>query len=859
VGGEDETGGVGGGVGARVFVSYAGPDRQWAEWVAWCLTDAGYVVELDVWDWAAGDNFVVRMNNALARAQRVVALLSPAYFEPSRFTTDEWTAAFAERPDVSDRRRLVPLRVTEVTPPPVLGPVIFKDLFGLDEAAAQRVLLAALAGPSPPAARPSFPGPPVAAADDGGERPRWPGRLPAVWNAPARAAVFTGRDAMLTGLRDRLRADGLVPVCALHGLGGVGKTTLAVEYAHRFAADFDLVWWVDAEQPDLVAGQVAGLAVAAGLVAADAATPAAVQAAHRYLRTRGGWLVVFDNAGQPIDLRDWLPQGPGQVLVTSRSSGWAQVGEPVGVDVFARAESIALLRRLRPALDESQADGLAEALGDLPLALAQAGALLDATGMSIDVYLAALAGQAARVLDTGQPVGYPRSLAAAVRLAADHLAQAAPAAGDLLGLCAHLAPEPIPLRLFTNAPTGALPDPLAVTAGDPFTLSQTAGFLARYGLARLDDDNLQLHRLTQAILRDLGGPPARTEALHRLWTLLATVQPADANDPTWWPHWAALLPHIIAVDPDISDNPAFRTTACLAVWYLLNRADTHTALTLAQQLHAGWRHHSGPDDYHVLGAASRVSRAHRDLGLYAQARDLDQDLLDRHRRQYGNDHPATLTTANNLALDLHVLGEVAAARALNEDVLARMRRVLGDDHPVTLMTASNLAHGLRTLGEVGAARALNEDTLARRRRILGDDHPDTLASAGNLALNLSALGAVAAARALNEDVLARMRRVLGDDHPTTLITAGDLAVELFALGEVGAARALNEDVLARRRRILGDDHPNTLITAGNLALNLSALGAVAAARALNEDVLARMRRILGDDHPDTQLIRRRLG
>jgi hypothetical protein len=292
-----------------LFISYAGPDRPWAEWAAWQLEKAGYSVELDVWDWAAGDNAVLLMNDAVARADRVLVLFSPAYFERERFTADEWTSVMAERPDGDGRRRLVPVRVTAVRPPPLLKPLVYQDLFGLSEHQARDALLTAVGGPRRPSVTPRFPGVEVTQvpADAG---PRTPGSMPAVWNLPSRNVAFTGRETLLAQLRERLSGGQRTVVQALRGMGGVGKTQLAIEYAHLFAGDYELVWWIDAERPELIGEQLAALAVAAHWVDRAAVVEAAVTTAMERLRGTSQWLIVFDNAEPSPQLSRWLPAAP---------------------------------------------------------------------------------------------------------------------------------------------------------------------------------------------------------------------------------------------------------------------------------------------------------------------------------------------------------------------------------------------------------------------------------------------------------------------------------------------------------------------------------------------------------------------
>jgi hypothetical protein len=281
--------------------------------VAWQLEEAGYTVELDVWDWAAGQNFMTAMSDALDRSDRVVAQFSTAYFERERYTTQEWAAASLRRGGGGGR--LIPLRVEDVPVeaiPAVLRQLVFGDLFGLDEARARQVLLDAVAGPARPVGNPPFPGrsPPVSVARGVEARPRLPRGVPRVWNIPARNPGFTGRDGMLLDVRRRLLAGGQAVVQAFHGMGGVGKTQLAVEYAHRFGGTYSLAWWVSAEQPGLIGEQFATLGTALGCLQPAADVDAVRAVVLGELRERGQWLLVFDNAEDPAAVRRWLPAPP---------------------------------------------------------------------------------------------------------------------------------------------------------------------------------------------------------------------------------------------------------------------------------------------------------------------------------------------------------------------------------------------------------------------------------------------------------------------------------------------------------------------------------------------------------------------
>ena len=458
-----------------------------------------------------------------------------------------------------------------MTVPGLLAGVVGVDLFGLAEAAAKarlrRMVSAAVAGRAKPDVPPGFPG----AGRAMPRAARFPGALPRVWKVPARNPNFTGRGPDLKKLAGALAAGAAVTVHSVHGMGGVGKTQLATEYAHAHATDYDLVWWIAAEEPASIPDQFAALAARLGL---DPITdPEALRAlVHDRLRGVPGWLLIFDNADQAEDIGPWLPTGPlppgirDHVIVTTRRGGFAAMGRVLDLDVIALVDAVRMLRARVPDLGQQTGKRIAEELGRLPLALEQAAAWLDRSQMPGEEYLELLRSRGAELYARGQVHDRPDTIATLWEISVGRITAENPAAVQLLGVCAWLAPEPVPLDMFT-AHADLLPEPLSSAAADRLAFSDAIAVLVDYSLAKRTPAGLQLHRLVQATIRGRDSSPARpaahtsretppvaeqgagstTDLLAVALRVLRADAPAQIQGaPQAWPRWAVLLPHVMA-------------------------------------------------------------------------------------------------------------------------------------------------------------------------------------------------------------------------------------------------------------------------------------------------------------------------
>lgn len=865
----------------QVYVSYAPGDRMWAEWAAAVLTGFGYLAALHsaaVPPDASGA--LPEADGPLDGDGRMLALLSPEYLALPR-AGELW-----RRLGDGEEGSLAAVSVAgEPLPTPFDGRAVVELADCPAEAAESRLF--ELFGPPPGVGRW------VEAEGTTAPPARFPGGRPAVHALPPRDPAFTGRGRLLDRLRDRFTArPAAVPVQVLYGMGGVGKSQTATEYAHRFAAGYDVAWWIRAEDPAGVPEQLAGLAAALGLpVDEDLGRAAgAVLAELDQGRPYGRWLLIYDNAEDPDRLAPWLPAGTadGHVLVTSRNRRWAQHPGRTEVDVFDRTESVRLLRLFNPTIRPDEADPIAERLGDLPLAVDQAARWLQETPMPAATYLQLLDGALAEVLDRPVPGEGPAAIAATARIAGADLSRINAPAMRLLELCGFLGPDAIPIELFYSEPAVRSIRPPHGEDGR-LAIGEILRTVNQYGLVRYDAEGggtLAVHRIVQALLRDQVAEAERPAVRAAVHGALATVGSGDPDRAEDWPRFAALLPHVGPSGAVESTDPEVRRWLTASVRYLRHRGLLEAARELADRALAAW----DTDDLSVLRLRVELGNVLRRLGVAQEAYRIDLEALERLTELLGPDHVHTLAAAGGLGADLRQLGRYAEAQALDRATLATAERALGPNHPRTMMSLNNLgvsdfmcgdldgafeghsaamarqraafgendlyplqseinrARALREAGRYEEARAALSDAVGRFRGRYGEDHDDTLRALRHLGGALLRLGRYEEARAADEDAYRRLLARHGADHPETAAAAGNLAADLAALGATGEAVELARAVFEYHRDHLGEESPTTLLAAGNLAVLLRRDGRTEEAAALSGPVLEGLRSQLGERH-----------
>jgi DNA-binding SARP family transcriptional activator len=728
---------------------------------------------------------------------------------------------------------------------------------------------------------------------------------------------FFGRESELDAMHTMLTsttARGAPITMVLTGLGGVGKTSLARAYARHHRADYGVVWWIRAEETVTIDGDFRTLLEI--LAPHDAGQISdAVAAVHALLADQPRpWLMILDNVPNASSARGLVPAaGDGHVLITSQATAhWPSGQTMIAVEPLTQEASIDLLISLSSDGDRGAAQVLAQELGGMPLALAQAGAFTRASAVTLATYLRLYRSRRTELHQEGRLPDYPHTVATTWQLAFDRLT---PTARALLNVLCFYAPDAIPVHLlFTpinrveSTLSGAV-EPLQVLLDDELARHRAVGELLAYSLmapVRAATTTVSMHRLVQAVTRD----QLRTQSTTREWMkaahmLLSAAFPIGpffitmtTRNQLAHDHFAELL--LVQQRVLGAEHPdTLATHGSLARWtgYTGDTAgarDLYTELLHVQRRVLGAEH---PD---TLATYYYMSLFTGQAGNHARARDLCADLVTVQQRVLGAEHPDTLATRSRLAYWTGQAGDIVGARDLATELLTVQRRVLGaehldtiggrynaafwtgkaenptaihdvypylrsmqeqvmdTDHPDAVTIRHNIPYWSGQEFDIAITRAMFTDLLPAAKRTLGAEHPDTLSCHHNLARWTGYLGNTAGARDLYTELLTIMERVLGAEHPDTLTTRHNLAYWTGLTGTTAAAREQNARLLAVREWVLGTEHPHTLTTRHNLAYWTAQAGDAGGACDLFAALLPVRERVLGAGHPDTLTTRHHL-
>ncbi|MET8997138.1 FxSxx-COOH system tetratricopeptide repeat protein [Amycolatopsis sp. NPDC004169] len=680
-------------------------------------------------------------------------------------------------------------------------------------------------------------------------------------SVPTVSPLFEGRRDELTRLDEMLSGSDQVPVAAMYGLGGVGKTTLAARYVQTHAERFTLVWWITADTPATLDASLAKLAVALDLDTVPSTQEERATAAVGWLAEHQGWLLVLDNLPGPEGLPPRLQRlgDVGTVLVTSRrSTGWRGV-TTLPVTILPPEDATQLfVRTVRTDWSDADLTGieaLCAELDGLPLAIEQAGAYIAQTRITPAHYRELLADYPARTFTkTAEGGSAQPALARVWHVTLDRLADT-PAAGRVLRRLAWYAPD----NIYRALVIGTSPDLDEVDA---------LGRLAAYSMITLDANTICIHRLVQAIARDPdtadlhhqpeGIVQARATVVECLGQALRGL---DYQRPADWPAFQAVIPHALALLDHTSSDDDTRESCVLGLIvarFVFDQGDAVTAVQLFTRVSDSLERLCGRDDLYALEARSGLGEACGVAGNVDRAIPLLKASLSDHERVLGPDHESTIIARGNLANGYRSAGELHLAVSLHQAVVADCERVLGFDDQRTLVARADLGATLADTGDASAAISILEAVHIGLATALGSEHPTILTVQTELAKAYASIEDLDRAVALLEKTNRVQRRVIGLDHIHSLIARDGLASAYRSRGETDRAISIYKDALEGCEKTLGPDHRGTLIARCNLADAYRSAGEFERAVPLLEASMSGHERILGPGHPDTLIARKKL-
>ncbi len=881
------------------FVSYSSADRTWAEWIDWQLKTEGYSTIFPDQGLGLGSNFAPKIDNIFKEARQVIAVISPHYLN-ALYGQLEWAVVLRQEA-TREHGNLVLVQVRECRHAlkSLISPIRFIDLVEQDESVARERLLTSIResyGSSgsngsvivshlpEDKAQQEFIKKRLSFLRQQGMMSEWQDFdmdgvesvvLP-LHNIPyQRNSFFTNREEILKHLHDALRegkATGFSQPLALSGLGGIGKTQIALEYAYRYRDEYYFILWAKADSYGSLVSDFVLMARVLRLPERNLQDyDQVVGAVKRWLQGNAHWLLILDNVDDLATASDFIPEGSkGDVLLTTHAHAMGTIAQCIIVDKMKPEDGAQLLlNRIEPvaqgkALDmlsegnRAAAEKISREMDGIPLALDQAGAYIEKMRCNLADYLKSYSDSKRRtelLKERGTPTStHLDSVTATWLLSFDNVSKANPAAADLLRLCALLAPEAIPEEIITHG-TEYLGPHLGPVAAKPFELDRAIEELRKFSLIsrNADKNTLSMHSLVQEVLKSL----MKDDEERRLWAeraVRAVNQIFPDEEFSVWEQCERYSAQAKACADLIKAwQMQFPEAARLlheAGSFLFERAQYEQAKALYEQTLAIREHIFGPDDLHVAASYNDLAWYYRTVGEYGQAEELFKHALAIRENQLGSDDPQVAQTLNDLAWLYYNRGRYSEAGPLYKRALEIREKVLGLNNPDVATSLNNLAWLYYTQGSYAEAEPLFQRALKIREEMLPPTHPNLATSMDNLARLYRTQGKYEQAEEFYQRALDIRRQALGPEHPDVALSLSGLALLYYSQGRYEEAEGLYQQTLAMQMKALGAKHPHIARTLNNLGRLYRAQGRYQQAEESHLQALAIRERMLGPEHPD---------
>jgi tetratricopeptide (TPR) repeat protein len=738
--------------------------------------------------------------------------------------------------------------------------------------------------------------------------------LPEIWNVPPKNHNFVSRKGLLRGIENHLNKESTpVILTALDGLGGVGKTQLALEFVWQHHKGYNGVAWFNAESQERLTEDYIRLGLELNIIHQDDIDAIEKRALRvkSWLEVpkRAGWLLVYDNAPNYIAIGELIPKKGGKVLVTSRyAKGWPQGN--IQVNVFTPDESRAYIEKTLcdKALDTKQVNQLAKTLGYLPLALAQACAYIKKNPVSIASYLELYETRKKKLLSdktladqTLPPDSNRATVYITWNITIEAIRKESILADWLLAICAYLNSNDIPNFLLNNYSESSQNNP------NNEIFEAALGTLNSYSMLFINEQSssASIHRLVQEVILLKAEAGERLKNIVALLELFQECFPYGGQTHEDYTKKRQLLPHLEAflfnldawqkkatlelktyieencLEKVLSfmndgynglgnrqkaremlertltikefryghDHPSTLTTRDNMAGVLSKQGKYEEALRAYQEVFDKRKDLLGPEHPDTLTTRHNMAVVLSKQGKYEEALQAYQEIFDIWKRELGPEHPSTLTTRDNMAEVLSKQGKYVEALQVYQQVFDKRKDLLGPEHPDTLTTRNNMAGVLSDQGKYDEALQAYQEVFDKRKDLLGPEHPDTLTTRHNMAGVLSKQGKYEEALQAYQEIFDIWKRELGPEHPSTLTTRDNMAGVLLKQGKYDEALQACQEVFDKRKDLLGPEHPDTLTTRHNMALVLSKQGKYEEALQAYQEIFDIWKRELGPEHP----------